>query len=71
MAHVGCQVLLVQGLAQEMEQVPVKVSEQAVCFKKVLKHHFCRFFFMPPSIFLVVFIAQIFFEHLRSHTRLF
>jgi len=33
-AHVGCQVLLVQGLAQELEQVMVKVSETGCLFKK-------------------------------------
>ena len=38
-AHVGGQVLVVQGLAQELVwalvQVSVQVSEQAVCFKNV------------------------------------
>ena len=56
-AHVGGQLLVVQGLAQELVQVLVQASEQAVCFKKnPLKHHFYRCFFAPPSIVLVVFL---------------
>ena len=34
-AHANGQLLAVQGLAQELVQVLVQASEQAVCFKKV------------------------------------
>ena len=44
-AHVGGQVLVVQGLSQELVQVLVQVSEQAVCFKKVsIKASFLQVF---------------------------